>query len=141
MEKLYGLLSRDILLGKNPNDSGELVNDYRSDVIEISNSFITSKNFFQSYLLRAITEIIIAAGLFAWMGNQCFWFLDVKDWSAVMCNVYGYWYECSGHPQRFYLYVAYTSCFILSAYIILSAHQLIWLAIPDVGRMSRVMKK
>ena len=67
VEKFYGLMVQGILLGKNTNDSGELGNDHRSDVIEISNSFSTSGNFFKSYLLRTIIEIIIAAGLFAWL--------------------------------------------------------------------------
>ena len=141
MEKLYGLLARDILLGKNTNDSGELVNDDRRNVIAISNSFNTSENFFQSYLLRTIIEIIIAAGLFAWLVIRSALQVASNDISAVMCDVYGHWYECSGHPQRLYLYVKYMSCFMLSAYILLSVYNLVWLALPNVGKMSSVMKR
>ena len=141
LEKFYGLLVRDILLGKNKNDSGEIINDDRSDVIEISNSFNTSENFFQSYLLRTIIEIIIAAGLFAWLVIRSALQVASNDISAVMCDVYGHWYECSGHPQRLYLYVKYISCCLLLGYIILSAHNLLWLVLPDVGKMSRVMRK
>ena len=141
LEKFYGLLVRDILLGKNKNDSGELVNDDRSDVIEISNSFNTSDNFFQGYLLRTIIEIIIAAGLFAWLIFRSAGHVASNDVSAVMCDVYGHWYECSGHPQRLYLYVLYIACFMLSAYIILSAYNLLWLSLPNIGKMSSVMKR
>ena len=142
VEKFYGLLVRGILLGKNTNDSGEIINDDRRDVIEISNSFNTSENFFQSYLLRTIIQIIIAAGLFAWLVHRS---VNLEtagdDVSSVMCDVYGHWYECSGHPQRLYLYVKYMSCFMLSAYIMLSVYNLVWLALPNVGKMSSVMKR
>ena len=145
LELFYDLLVRDIITAKkqvhDTKDTRELNAEDRKDVIVISNSFNNSNNFYLSYVIRTIVELIIASTLLAYLAykghNLGVWNLD--DVGSVMCDVYGHWYECSGHPQRLYLYVVYIACFMLSVYIILSAHKLLWLAIPDMGRMSRVM--
>ena len=111
LELFYDLLVRDIIIPKkqvdDAKDASKLKADDRRDVIVISNSFNNSYSFYLSYVIRTIVELMIASALFAYLVYKGYklgaWHLG--DVGSVMCDVYGHWYECSGHPQKFYLLV------------------------------------
>ena len=152
MDLLYKLLVKDIL-SKNSDKINEnstrgvdskdaKTTSYESIVIEISNSFDKSKNFFISYWMQTITKLFIATGLLAWLIYKIlFTMLDSKNLGSEMCYVYDYWYECSGHPRKLTIFVTILASFLIMLHIFLNIINLIWLNCPNVGEMSRVMEK
>ena len=147
LELFYDLLVRDIIMAKkevdDAKDTGELKAEDRKDVIVISNSFNNSNNFYLSYVIRTIVELMIASTLFAYLvykGHDLgVW--NLGDAGSVMCDVYGHWYECSGHPQKFYLVVLIVADVLLFGYMLLTAITLLWISHPNMGAMSTVMEK
>ena len=72
--------------------------------IEISHRFSKKSNYWMSYTVRTISELIVALALFTWMiviglveGIQ--WRVYNVD-NVIPCDVYGHWYECSGHSEE-----------------------------------------
>ena len=113
LELFYKLLVKDIISGNAVNkesksDTNDIIGcaehaDARRDVIEISNSFKNSKNFYLSYFTRTITELLVASGLYGWLVHGGYQLITesletTHDFNLVLCNVYGDWYECTGHP-------------------------------------------
>ena len=141
LDLFYKLLVKDILLKEDLNYDTKTTR-YEHDVIEITSSFNSSNNLYLSYWLQTITKLLISSGLFSWLVYKS-WNIGMKDddVSSVMCNVYGNWYECSGHPQELYLFVMIIAIVLLSGHISLNIFNLVWLNYPNVGVMSSVMER
>ena len=141
------MLVRDIITAKkqvnDTKDTRELNAEDRKDVIVISNSFNNSYSFYLSYVIRTIVELMIASALFGYLVYKGYtlgaWHLG--DVGSVMCDVYGHWYECSGHPQKFYLFVLIIAYFLLLGYMLLTAFTLLWISLPNMGAMRVVMER
>ena len=63
-----------------------------------------------------------------------------SNMGSVMCEVYDYWFECTGHPQRLYVYCAILASILLAAHITLNVLNLVWLIFPNIGNMSSAME-
>ena len=63
----YNLLVKEPEPGPENNTTSIDVQD-RKDVIEVSNRFRTSQNFYNSYLTRAILEFLVSGLLLVWLG-------------------------------------------------------------------------
>ena len=68
-------------------------------------------------------------------------FPSIQKEEFVYCSVHGYHYECAGHPQQFYMYVLFITIFILVLYVFCCIYNILWLTIPQLGTLSRVMRK
>ena len=55
----------------------------------------------------------------------------------VFCDVHGSWYECSGVPTQFYLYVLIASLALLVVYIATTFLTICWLVCPCLGTMAK----
>jgi len=142
MERFYKLLLRENILVKDEDgkitDVAEDFTDGGREAIEVRQSFRRSSTYFMSYLGRTILEIIIAIGLIAWMSATGF--AEIEHESTIHCNVHGYWFECSGSPQQFYLYILYIAVSMGAIYIFANLYNFMWLTIPCIGKLSKVMR-
>ena len=112
--------------------------DSRS-AIEVSHSFSDKSNYFLSYVVRTVAEFMVSVALFTWLaysGVQ-----GIKSDQFILCDVYGAYYECAGHPQQFYMYILMAALVILFQYILCSIYNLLWLSFSGLGTLSRVMRK
>ena len=71
LDMFYNLLVKEPEAGQENNTTSIDVQD-RKDVIEVSNRFRTSQNFYNSYLTRAILEFLISGVMLAWLGARGF---------------------------------------------------------------------
>jgi len=142
MERFYKLLVRENILvkddGGNITEVAEDFTDGGREAIEVRQSFRKSSTYFMSYLIRTILEIIIAGGLIAWMSVKGF--PEIEHQSTIHCNVHSYWFECSGSPQQFYLYILYIAVFMGAIYLFANFYNFFWLTIPCIGKLSKVMR-
>ena len=81
----------------------------------------------------------MALGLIIWLFIRGI--PTIQDEESIYCPISEYYYHCSGHPQRFYLWVLLTTIAILAVYIFCCAYNLAWLFFPCFGSLSSVMKK
>ena len=158
LNKFYNLLVKDIDT-KNQSTGSKLLASAESakcqttvnnvweqcqtkrNVIELSYSFNHTTNFYYCYVLRTIGELTMTAGLLTWLiyhGMDLFFKDNVN---VVGCNVYGYWYECAGHPQRLYTNVLFIAMVLLVGYMLCNFYNLLWLLYPNFGKLSRVMER
>jgi len=106
---------------------------------EVAQSFSQSSNYFVSYLVRTISELLVATGLFVWLLISGI--PTIQDEESIYCPISEFYYHCSGHPQRFYFYVLLTTMFILAVYIFCCSYNIAWLFFPCFGSLSSLMKK
>ena len=140
VELLYNLLVKDIL-PKKCGDSMENATSLEKRIIEISNSFTEESNLNISYHLQTITKLIMTSGLLSWIIYRTAKIaLKGSNVGSVICEVYDYWYECTGHPQMLYVYCAILACILLVTHIILNTLNLGWLIFPNIGNMSSAME-
>ena len=142
VELLYNLLVKD-LLPKKCGDSMENSTSLEKRIIEISNSFTEESNLIISYYLQTIAKLIMTSGLLAWMIFRTAKIATKGSFShvgSVICEVYDYWYECTGHPQMLYVYCAILASILLVTHIILNILNLGWLIFPNIGNMSSAME-
>jgi len=140
LEQFYNLLLKENVLDNKPIPEGgacQLVADGGREAIEIRQSFKHSNNFFISYLVRTILEIIVALLLLIYSIVEGVPILD--DSNTIICDVHGYYFECSGQPAQFYIYILYFTIGITSSYILCNIYNLMWLTMPCFGRLSRLM--
>ena len=130
------------ILSKDSNPNDVKATSYGNKIIEIANSFTSSNNFFLAYCIQTTTKLLITVGLLSWLVYRC-WDTVNKgtDVGSVMCYVYEYWYECSGHPRKLYVYVTIIASFLLLLHIVLNVYNMVWLSFPKVGAMSSVMER
>ena len=109
-------------------------------------------NYFSSYLIRTLVSLIVSAFpviIFVINRNQF-------ESGVLFCQVHQlYWYECSGHPVRFYgvtlvrfictalhfpiQIVMIVVLVLLGLYFLLNIYNLAWLFLPGVGKLRRIM--
>ena len=88
---------------------------------------------------RTISELLVATFLFVWLLIRGI--PTIQDEESIYCPISEFYYHCSGHPQRFYLWVLIITMGILAAYIFCCAYNIAWLFFPCFGSLSNVMKK
>ncbi len=81
----------------------------------------------------------MAGGLLAWLVNDGVPTIEKDEF--IKCLVGEHYYVCSGHPQRFYLYVLCAAILILTIYIFCCTFNILWLFCPGLGSLSGVMRK
>ena len=115
---------------------GQTVDD-RKDVIEMAHSFTSQDNFLLSYLLRTVIELLFAMFLLIWL---CVYGVPVMYYEQLIsCNVYGKMYECAGHPQLFLMWVLGVTIMILVLYIFCCIYNTLWLALPNIRELGKIM--
>jgi len=140
LEKFYNLLMKENVLDPKAVPEGgacQVATDGGKEAVEIRQSFKNSNTFFISYLLRTILEIIVAFILLIYSIIEGIPILD--DSNSIVCDVHGYYFECSGQPAQFYKYILYFTIVITSGYILCNIYNLMWLTMPCFGRLSRLM--
>ena len=105
--------------------------------VEVRQSFKDGNTFYASYITRTLCEFVIAILLFTYMGVSGV--LELTKDEDVYCDVHGTWYECSGVPTQFYLYVLFVALALLVVYLISTFFTLVWLMCPCWGRLARFM--
>ena len=140
LEKFYNLLLKENVLDEKVTPEGgacQLISDGGREAIEIRQSFQNSNNFFISYLVRTVLEIIVALLLLIYSIVKGIPILD--DSNTIICDVHSYFFECSGQPAQFYKYILYFTIIITSFYILCNIYNLMWLTLPCFGRLRRLM--
>jgi len=145
LEKFYSLLERENILGSvKPTviESGAAVcqtsnADGGREAIELKLSFNHSNNYFASYLIRTVLELVFAFLLLIYICADGLSILIHAD--TIICDVHGYYYECSGQPAQFYVYILYITIFITCIYTLCNIYNLVWLLMPQLGKLSRLM--
>jgi len=138
LEVFYNLLVKDLKTNESANPAETCIFvENRRDVIEISQTFHGKSDFFRSYVLRTIMEVVLGLLMLAWL---CVYGLqETLEEPYFGCNVYGYWYNCAGHPIAFYFYILCISIVILGIYFMCAFYAIIWLTCSCLGALSRVM--
>lgn len=145
LEKFYSLLLRENVLGEvkaTVTEGGPAVcqvsnSDGGREAIELRLSFNHSNSYFVSYLARTVIEVIFALLLLVYICAEGLSILSHAD--TIICDVHGYFYECSGQPAQFYVYILYITIIITCVYILCNIYNLIWLTLPQFGKLSRLM--
>ena len=64
LDMFYNLLVKE----PEPNENAEMIEiEDQKDVIQIIHRFRSSRNFYRSYVIRTISEFLIAAATLAWL--------------------------------------------------------------------------
>ena len=100
--------------------------------LEVSHSFSRGSNYFLSYALRTLTELVLAVLLLAWIVWRGVPAIQAEEF--IFCDVHGYQYECTGHPQQFYMYVLFVAIAVLIVYLLCSFYNLLWLSVQRMVR-------
>jgi len=132
-------------------DENDEAIDHDKLAYSVSKGYGTSNNYFTSYLIRTIAELIISTGLFVWLiirgyeplfgetdnsqGNS------ILGTKAVLCNIDVFWYHCTGIPFQFYLIIFLAALVLLLLYILSCSYVLVWLLAPSCGSLSNTMEK
>ena len=117
----------------------------------VSQGLGSSSNYFRSYLIRTIVELLISLALFIWLivggTNPIFGNPERSPGSAifgtkfVLCDIKGLWYHCAGLPFQFYMIVFIAALLLLFLYIASCFFVLAWLTLPSLGSLSYTMAK
>jgi len=145
--------------------SGEMRMEDTIHTVEVRQSFKNHSTFFKSYLVRTVFECLcslLIAGYLALSGiselmnwnnldlqekTELIRNIEVtelinvrRDKVRVFCDVHGSWYECSGVPTQFYLYVLIASLALLLVYLATTFLTICWLLCPCLGTMAKFMR-
>ena len=85
------------------------------------------------------SEFVAATSLLVWLCG--YGIPQIGKDKFIKCNVYGIWYECAGHPQEYYFFVLIMAILILVVYLYCTIYNILWLAVPQLGQLSRVMRR
>ena len=117
----------------------------------VSEGLGSSTNYFRSYLIRTIAELLISFSLFIWLifggFEPLFGANDQAPGSAifgtkvVLCNIGNFWYHCAGLPFQFYTIIFIAALVLIFLYTISCFFVFAWLVIPSLGSLSCAMKK
>ena len=107
--------------------------------VEVRQSFRESGNFYANYMTRTICEFLVASVLTAYMATTGI--LEIQRDFNVICQVHKTWYECSGVPTQFYLYVLFIALAMLFVYLVSTFFTLLWLLCPRFGRLATFMRQ
>ena len=126
--------------------------------VEVRQSFKHHSSFFPSYFIRTVFEfffglLLTLYMLFTGVTELINWnTLDLqdididdlvdlkKDNVRVFCDVHGTFYECSGVPTQFYLYVLLIALVLLLVYLVTTFLTILWLLCPCGGKLARFMR-
>ena len=145
LEKFYSLLERENILGAVKDkaiEPGTTVcqvpnTDGGREAVELRLSFNQGNNYFISYLIRIFLKIIFSLFLIVYICADDLSILVHKE--IIVCNVHGYYYECSGQPSQFYVYILYITIVLTVLYLSCNIYNIIWLIFPQCGKLSRLM--
>ena len=102
-------------------------------------SFKRNENLFKCYSLRTIVEIMADVAFVCYM---VFHGRPILESSInVYCDVHGYWYECRGTPESFYVYSMYIILGLTIVHLLLNFYNLLCLWIPETSKLNRAIKK
>jgi len=111
--------------------------DKKREVRELKHAMTTGgSNYFISYVIRTMVSLIVSAIPII---------IFVLSWTEfetgiLYCQVHSlYWYECSGHPVRFYGIVMVIVLCLLGTYFLLNIYNLAWLFLPGFGKLRRIL--
>merc|ERR1719400_219825 len=132
-------------------DENDEAIDHDKLAYSVSKGFGTSSNYFRSYLIRTIAELLISTGLLVWLiikGYEPFFGENnrsqgnaILGTKAVLCQIGDFWYHCTGLPFQFYLIIFLAALVLLLLYIISCSYVLVWLLAPSCGSLSNTMEK
>jgi len=136
LEKLYKLLlDQNILSGENIKHN----DNKNKQVIEIEETYKNSEdNYFNSYLIRTVLELIVISILLLYLIFNGVHVLFYRN-NIIFCNINGYFYACSGHPQEFYQVILIITIFIIICYIITNIYNLIWIIEPNQSKIHCIL--
>jgi len=141
LETFYSFLVSENILSKGSQKDPAVVIDVTDggrEALELKQSFKGNSNYFVSYIVRTTLEILIAMLLLAFI---CIYGLPViEHQDTIYCDVHNYWFECSGQPAQFYVYVLYITFVITGMYMLLNVYNFLWLTFPCFGKLSRLMQ-
>ena len=101
--------------------------------------FMGSSDFYYRYLFRTISLLALASGYIGYFVSQGWRVFD--EARVVICKTHqNYYYECHGIPYFFYLCSFYVTSVIMIAFILLEMYNLLWLLVPRMSQLWRVME-
>ena len=101
--------------------------------------FMESSDFYYRYLLRTISLLALASGYIGYFVSRGWRVLG--EAKVVICKTHqSYYYECHGIPYFFYLSSFYVTSVIMIAFILLEMYNLLWLCVPRMSQLWRVME-
>ena len=106
--------------------------------VEVRQSFKEQGNFYKSYFIRTVFEFLVGAGLTAYLGLTGKF--EIQQDFNIICDVHNHFYECSGVPSQFYLYILFIALFMLCIYLVTTFFTICWLLCPWWGRLAMFMK-
>jgi len=139
LDDFYNLLVKD--RDDKPGHELKLDLDGSRHAIEISNRFSKKSNYWVSYVVRTVSELIVAGVLFGSVLALGLPSLFNGEGGVLPCNVYGHMFECSGHPKSFYEIISVLVLVLLAFYIVLAFYNVTWLSFASLGKLSKVMCK
>ena len=139
-------------------DGDDLDMDDTIHTVEVRQSFKHNSSFYPSYLIRTLFEFLFGLlltfyMLFSGISELINWntmnlqdidvddLIDVNNDNArIICEVHGAYYECSGVPTQFYLYVLIVALLLLIVYLVTTFLTILWLICPCGGKLARFMR-
>jgi len=145
LEKFYSFLVRENVLGdvketvtEGASAACQITNaDGGREAIELKQSFNYDNNYYVSYVIRTVLEIIFSLVLLIYSCIDGVSILTHAD--TIVCDVHGYFFECSGQPAQFYAYILYITIILTCFYILCNIYNLIWVLFPQLGKLSHLM--
>ena len=143
LESFYSLIVKDIMEGEADNPSSKIdstgseLNQVKA-ALKVAHSFSKRSSYYLSYLLRTAVELGLALVLLTWL----IWFgiPSILGDKFIYCDIHGYHYECSGHPQELYKYVLFVATGLLCIYLFCNIYNLLWLCLPSMRTLHNVMQ-
>ena len=71
--------------------------------VEVRQSFKDYGTFYKNYMFRTVVEFIVSLAL-----SACIWLtgmIEIQKDLKIICKIHNFFYECSGVPTQFYLYI------------------------------------
>ena len=106
--------------------------------VEVRQSFKEQGNFYKSYMVRTLCEFVVGVSLSAYLWLTGI--IEIQQDFNIICQIHEYFYECSGVPTQFYLYILLIALVMLCLYMITTFFTLCWLVCPWWGRLATFMK-
>ena len=71
--------------------------------VEVRQSFKDYGTFYKNYMFRTVVEFIVSLALSAyiWLTGM----IEIQKDLKIICKIHNFFYECSGVPTQFYLYI------------------------------------
>jgi len=138
-KKLFDLIYKEGILGAGGESEGKekVIGGGSLEAVELKYGFQVRNSYFKNYLQRTVVQLLVSVVMLSYMVFRGHNILEAnKD---IICNVHDYWYECDGTPTQFYLYSLRISMTLTFIYLLLQIYNIVWLLVPDIGELSRVM--